>query len=301
MMPIIAIAPCSKLHDYEEAVRRAGGEPRVLDPAADHPADVVASVDGLLLTGGGDVRPVALRRGRAPDVRRRRSPAATSTRSSWSAAALDADLPRVRHLPRHPGAERRARRHAGPGHPDEVASRASTTRVREPPASRIAHDVWMAPGSRCSTACCARARRRRRLRRQQPAPPGGQATRRGPRRHRHRARRRHRSGRGSVASASASACSGTRRTSTAPASSRRCSRVLSRTLRRQLRLAHRHAAASAMLSIARRALDVRRVREQVEPGQRRPARSPRRAARARRARAWRRRTTRRRSRRAPAR
>ena len=33
-MAIIAIAPSSKLHDYEEAVRRAGGEARVLDSAA---------------------------------------------------------------------------------------------------------------------------------------------------------------------------------------------------------------------------------------------------------------------------
>ena len=56
-MPVIAIAPCSKLPDYEESVRRAGGDVRVLDPAADSPADVIESVQGLLLTGGGDVRP----------------------------------------------------------------------------------------------------------------------------------------------------------------------------------------------------------------------------------------------------
>jgi putative glutamine amidotransferase len=56
-MPIIAIAPCSKLPDYEEAVRRAGGEVRVLDRAADRPADVIASVDGVLLAGGADVLP----------------------------------------------------------------------------------------------------------------------------------------------------------------------------------------------------------------------------------------------------
>ena len=56
-MPIIAIAPCSKLPDYEESVRRAGGEVRVLHATTDSPADVIGSVDGLLLTGGGDVRP----------------------------------------------------------------------------------------------------------------------------------------------------------------------------------------------------------------------------------------------------
>ena len=56
-MPIIAIAPCSKLPDYEESVRRAGGEPRLLDYASDSPADVVKGVGGILLAGGNDVLP----------------------------------------------------------------------------------------------------------------------------------------------------------------------------------------------------------------------------------------------------
>lgn len=56
-MPVIAIPPCGKLHDYEQAIRRAGGEPWVLDIARDTPADVVRSAAGLLLAGGGDVLP----------------------------------------------------------------------------------------------------------------------------------------------------------------------------------------------------------------------------------------------------
>ena len=56
-MTLIAIAPCGKLHDYEESVRRAGGEPWVLDSSADLPADVVKKARGLLLAGGGDVHP----------------------------------------------------------------------------------------------------------------------------------------------------------------------------------------------------------------------------------------------------
>jgi putative glutamine amidotransferase len=56
-MPIIAIAPSAKLPDYEESVRRAGGDVRVLDRGSDHASDVIASVDGLLLIGGGDVQP----------------------------------------------------------------------------------------------------------------------------------------------------------------------------------------------------------------------------------------------------
>jgi putative glutamine amidotransferase len=56
-MPVIAIAPCGKLPDYEESVRRAGGDVRALVRTADSPADIVASVQGVLLTGGGDVLP----------------------------------------------------------------------------------------------------------------------------------------------------------------------------------------------------------------------------------------------------
>ena len=56
-MPKIAIAPCSKNHDYEESVRRAGGEPVVIDYQSYPVADVVRQFDGVLLAGGGDVLP----------------------------------------------------------------------------------------------------------------------------------------------------------------------------------------------------------------------------------------------------
>src|SRR5690242_665441 len=56
-MPRIAIAPCTKLADYEESVRRAGGDARILSAAIDSPVAAIATADGLLLTGGGDIRP----------------------------------------------------------------------------------------------------------------------------------------------------------------------------------------------------------------------------------------------------
>lgn len=56
-MPRIALAPCSKPHDYEESVRRAGGEPTVLDYRLHAPADVVRGFSGVLLAGGGDILP----------------------------------------------------------------------------------------------------------------------------------------------------------------------------------------------------------------------------------------------------
>ena len=66
MMPKIAIAPGSKLPDYVESVRQASGDPWVLDRTTDRPADVVRSVDGILLIGGNDVRPALY--GEDPDV-----------------------------------------------------------------------------------------------------------------------------------------------------------------------------------------------------------------------------------------
>jgi putative glutamine amidotransferase len=56
-MPLIAIARCGKTADYIESVRRAGGDPWVVDRAADRADLVVRSADALLLTGGDDVRP----------------------------------------------------------------------------------------------------------------------------------------------------------------------------------------------------------------------------------------------------
>jgi gamma-glutamyl-gamma-aminobutyrate hydrolase PuuD len=56
MKPTIGITRCSKLDDYIESVKRAGGEPLVLEPG-DDPKQSLDRVDGLLLSGGPDVDP----------------------------------------------------------------------------------------------------------------------------------------------------------------------------------------------------------------------------------------------------
>jgi putative glutamine amidotransferase len=56
-MPLIAIAQNRRMADYVESVRRAGGEPIEVTLAAEAPEHILARVDGLMLTGGGDVDP----------------------------------------------------------------------------------------------------------------------------------------------------------------------------------------------------------------------------------------------------
>jgi putative glutamine amidotransferase len=56
-MALIAIAQNRKMEDYLESVRRAGGEPVEVIVGDEAPAQLLARVDGLMLTGGGDVDP----------------------------------------------------------------------------------------------------------------------------------------------------------------------------------------------------------------------------------------------------
>jgi hypothetical protein len=84
-VPVIAIAPCSKPHDYEAAIERAGGELLRLDRIAHRPADVIAKVDGVLLPGGGDVLPSLYGEAAHPKFSPAK-PAATTTSWSWRGA-----------------------------------------------------------------------------------------------------------------------------------------------------------------------------------------------------------------------
>jgi putative glutamine amidotransferase len=56
-MPLIAIGQNRKMEDYLESVRRAGGEPVEVAVGSEAPEHLLARIDGLLLTGGGDVDP----------------------------------------------------------------------------------------------------------------------------------------------------------------------------------------------------------------------------------------------------
>jgi putative glutamine amidotransferase len=56
-MALIAIAQSRRIADYEESVKRAGGEPVIVAPGVEAPEHILARVDAVLLTGGADVDP----------------------------------------------------------------------------------------------------------------------------------------------------------------------------------------------------------------------------------------------------
>jgi putative glutamine amidotransferase len=149
MAPIIGIAACRTIADYVEAVRRAGGEPRVLDPARDHAREVIAEVDGLLLTGGGDIDPALYGHRAHPSTK-----IVPSERDRFelelARGAMDGDLPFL-------GICRgeQVMNVAGGGTliqdiPSEVAG--ALTHSIDAPLRAPAHEVWVSRGSRLWTA-----------------------------------------------------------------------------------------------------------------------------------------------------
>ena len=62
-MTVIGITNCRKLEDYRQSILHGGGEPRTLD-ASMSIEQALTGIDGLMLTGGGDV--AASRYGEAP-------------------------------------------------------------------------------------------------------------------------------------------------------------------------------------------------------------------------------------------
>ena len=143
-VPIIAIAPCSKQHDYEEAIRRAGGDVRILDYTTDAPAAVVADVDGILLPGGDDVQP-SLYGEAAHSAFEAAEPGRDAYEIELARRAADANLPLIA-ICRGIQVLNVAR---GGTLVQDIASQLPTSirhRVRDTPHT-IAHDVWVSEGT----------------------------------------------------------------------------------------------------------------------------------------------------------
>jgi putative glutamine amidotransferase len=65
--PVIGVTRCSKLEDYVASVEQSGARARVLD-VSESPRALIDTLDGVLLTGGGDIDPVLYGEERHPTV-----------------------------------------------------------------------------------------------------------------------------------------------------------------------------------------------------------------------------------------
>jgi putative glutamine amidotransferase len=134
--------------DYLEAVKRPGGEPVELDYQRDQPADVVQRTDGLLLTGGGDVDPSLY--GEAPHKTFQPSePGRDEYEIALVRAATEADLP-IFAICRGMQVLNVA---LGGTLIQDIPSMVNGAQHHAVPEPRfaIAHEVWVAKGSRLAT------------------------------------------------------------------------------------------------------------------------------------------------------
>ena len=90
-LPVIGVTRCSRLDDYLASVERSGARARVLE-VSESPRAVIDTIDGVLLTGGGDVDPVFYGQERHPSVDDA-EPGRDEFEIDLARRAMEADLP----------------------------------------------------------------------------------------------------------------------------------------------------------------------------------------------------------------
>lgn len=148
MRPIIGVTRCSRLDDYVASVEQAGGRVRILE-VSESPKKVVGEVDGLVLTGGGDVDPVFYRAERHSSVEDA-EPGRDEFELDLARRALDADLPMLA-ICRGSQVLNVA---AGGTLVQDIPSAIETElpHALNDPRHALAHDVAVTPGSRLEQA-----------------------------------------------------------------------------------------------------------------------------------------------------
>jgi putative glutamine amidotransferase len=89
--PTIGLTRCSRLDDYLASIEQTGARARVLE-VTESPRKVLAEIDGLLLTGGGDIDPVFYREQRHP-LTEDAEPGRDEFEIDLARRAMAADLP----------------------------------------------------------------------------------------------------------------------------------------------------------------------------------------------------------------
>jgi putative glutamine amidotransferase len=146
--PTIGVTRCSHVDDYVASVEQAGGRARVLE-VGESPRTVLNEVDGVLLTGGGDVDPVLYREDRHPTVEDA-EPGRDEFEIDLVRRAMEADVP-VLAICRGAQVLNVA---AGGTLVQDIPSAVSSdlTHTIKQPKDAIAHVVRVTPGSQLEAA-----------------------------------------------------------------------------------------------------------------------------------------------------
>jgi putative glutamine amidotransferase len=146
--PVIGVTACGRLDDYVQSVERAGGRARVLQ-VSESPRALISELDGLLLTGGGDVDPVFYGEDRHPSVQDA-EPGRDEFEMDLVRRALDADLP-VLAICRGAQVLNVA---SGGSLVQDIPSTGQVDVAHSvtEPKDAVAHDIQVAPGSRLARA-----------------------------------------------------------------------------------------------------------------------------------------------------
>ena len=145
--PVIGVTPCSRVDDYVESVKRAGGEPVVLSND-DDPNEVLDRVDGILLTGGLDVDPALY--DQAPHPTTETAPERDRFEIPLSREAVERDVPLFAICR---GVQVLNVAEGGTLVQDIPSAIASDLQHSiDQPKDRIAHDVTVTPGTRLAAA-----------------------------------------------------------------------------------------------------------------------------------------------------
>ena len=146
--PTIGVTRCSRLDDYIASVEQAGGRARVLE-VSESPRKLLNELDGVLLTGGGDVDPVLYGESRHETVEDA-EPGRDEFEIDLAMRAIAEDLPLLAICRGAQVLNVAAGGTLVQDIPSQVSSDLAHT-IQEPK-NAVAHDVRITPGSRLEQA-----------------------------------------------------------------------------------------------------------------------------------------------------
>jgi len=146
--PTIGVTRCSRLDDYIASVEQAGGRARILE-VSESPRKLLNELDGVLLTGGGDVDPVLYGESRHETVEDA-EPGRDEFEIDLANRAVAEDLPLLAICRGAQVLNVAAGGTLVQDIPSQVPSDLAHT-IQEPKTA-VAHDVRITPGSRLERA-----------------------------------------------------------------------------------------------------------------------------------------------------